>query len=84
MVTDPLPRVARLRKQYEASDARTTLALPDTATLQRLTAELGEALAGGERADVKQTGGKLLGLAGPVLRGQPAPAGGAGRPARSR
>ncbi len=62
MVTDPLPRVARLRKQYEASDARSTLALPDAATLQRLTAELGEALAGGARTDVKKSASKLLDL----------------------
>jgi hypothetical protein len=62
MVTDPLPRAAHLRKQHQASDALTTLALPDTASLQRLTAELGEALAGGERADVKQSGTRLLEL----------------------
>ena len=62
MVTDPLPRAARLRKQYEASDALTTLALPDTASLQRLTSELGQALAGGERVDVKKTGTRLLEL----------------------
>jgi hypothetical protein len=62
MVTDPVPRGARLRKQYEASDALSTLALPDTASLQRLTADLGEALAGGERREVKQTGTGLLEL----------------------
>jgi hypothetical protein len=62
MVTDPVPRAARLRQQYEASDALSTLALPDTASLQRLTADLGEALAGGERSDVKRTGAGLLGL----------------------
>jgi hypothetical protein len=62
MVTDPVPRVARLRKQYEASDAVTSLALPDTVSLQRSTADLGEALSGGERSDVKKTGVRLLEL----------------------
>jgi hypothetical protein len=62
MVTDPVPRGVRLRKQYEASDALTILALPDAASLQRLTADLGEALAGGERSDVKQSGVALLEL----------------------
>jgi hypothetical protein len=62
MVTDPVPRAARLRKQYEASDARTSLALPDTESLQRLTVELGQALAAGEHAGVKRVGLELLGL----------------------
>ena len=62
MVTDPVPRVARLRKQYEASDAITSLALPDKVSLQRSTADLGEALSGGDRSDVKQTGARLLEL----------------------
>ena len=62
MVTDPVPRAARLRKQYEASDALQSLVLPDTLSLQRLTADLGQALAAGEHLAVKGVGLDLLEL----------------------
>jgi hypothetical protein len=62
MVTDPVPRLLRLRKQYEASDARTTLALPDAGELQATTRALGDALATGERPAVKRAGLALLEL----------------------
>jgi hypothetical protein len=62
MVTDPLPRPARLRRQYEESDARPTLPLPDAEALQAATRELGAALAAGEAAAVKRTGSRLLAL----------------------
>jgi hypothetical protein len=61
VITDPLPRAVRKRRQYEASDAHHALALPTAGPLERLTNELGEALAGGERADVARVGLALLG-----------------------
>jgi hypothetical protein len=62
MVTDPVPRTARLRQQFEASDARPTLALPPAEPLQAATRALGEALAAEDKAAVKATGLALLGL----------------------
>jgi hypothetical protein len=62
MVTDPLPRSLKLRKQYETSDGLTSLRLPERVELQRVTAVLGEALAAEERGAVKRTGLELLGL----------------------
>ncbi len=64
MVTDPVPRVARLRKQYESSDGLTTLVLPDRQELARLTTVLGEALAAEDRGAVRQTGLEMLGMLG--------------------
>jgi hypothetical protein len=60
VVTDPLPRTARLRRQHEASDARPMLPLPDAGTLQRSTRALGTALAAEDRAEVKRVGLELL------------------------
>lgn len=60
MVTDPLPRTPRGRRQYEASDARPTLDLPPALPLQLATRELGEALAAEERAAVKRAGQAIL------------------------
>lgn len=60
MITDPVPRRADLRRQYEASDAQPRLPLPPAEPAQRLTAALGEALATEERARVKQAGTALL------------------------
>jgi hypothetical protein len=62
MVTDPLPRTARLRRQHEASDARPMLPLPDAETLQRNTRELGAALAVEDRGEVRKVGLALLDL----------------------
>jgi hypothetical protein len=60
MVTDPLPRTARLRAQHEASDARPTLPLPDAEPLQRTTRELAAALTAEDRAQVRKAGLALL------------------------
>lgn len=60
MVTDPVPRTVRLRRQFEESDARTQLPLPPAAPLQEATRVLGEALASENRAAVKKTGTALL------------------------
>jgi hypothetical protein len=62
MVTDPVPRTARLRQQFEASDARATLPLPSAAPLQAATQALGVALAAEDKAAVKTTGKALLQL----------------------
>jgi hypothetical protein len=62
MLTDPLPRTARLRRQYEESEARTTLPLPEATALQEITRRLGEALLTEEAAAVKRVGGELLAL----------------------
>ena len=65
MVTDPLPRTAGGRRQYEASDARPSLDLPPAEPLQAATRALGEALAAEDRAAVKRAGQAILGtLAG--------------------
>jgi hypothetical protein len=60
VVTDPVPRAARLRQQYEASDRSTTIALPPAEPLQLATRALGEALETGDRARVKRAGGAVL------------------------
>ncbi len=60
MITDPIPRGAPLRRQYEASDAQAHLVLPDGPPLQRLAGALAVALATGKRPPVKQAGEALL------------------------
>ena len=60
MVTDPMPRTARLRQQFEASDARVSLPLPPAEPLQDTTRALGAALAADDRAAVKAAGKALL------------------------
>ncbi|HEY0714128.1 MAG TPA: hypothetical protein VGF45_15715 [Polyangia bacterium] len=62
MVTDPVPRAAGLRRQFELSDARTELPLPPAAPLQAMTKALGEALALDDRKAVKSAGAALLSL----------------------
>ena len=62
MVTDPVPRAAGLRRQFEESDARTTLTLPPAEPLQAATVALGAALAADEVRAVKRAGRDLLGL----------------------
>ncbi len=60
MITDPVPRAAAERRQYEASDAKPHLDLPPAEPLQLLTKELGTALATGERPAVRKAGLDLL------------------------
>lgn len=62
VITDPLPRSASLRRQYETSDAQSALRLPPAAPLQEAARELETGLAGGERAPVKRAGEQILGL----------------------
>lgn len=61
MVTDPVPRTQRLRKQFDESDARTQIALPPAAPLQAATRALSDALASESQTAVKKAGTALLG-----------------------
>jgi hypothetical protein len=60
MVTDPLPKNARVRKQFEASDAQPSLALPPALPLQAATAALGVALTLDDAKAVGAAGRQLL------------------------
>ncbi|HEY5283491.1 MAG TPA: hypothetical protein VIM14_11945 [Polyangia bacterium] len=60
MITDPIPRVANLRRQFEESDAKPHLALPPAEPLQKLASSLADALATEERPKVKKAGLDLL------------------------
>lgn len=62
MVTDPVPRTARLRKQYEASDAQPKLALPPALPLREAARALEAALAADDRTAVGRAGERLLAL----------------------
>lgn len=60
MVTDPPPRAARLRRQFEASDGQPTLRLPPAEPLRAGAAALQAALASGERAPVTRAADRIL------------------------
>jgi hypothetical protein len=60
VITDPPPRIARLRKQFEASDAALALALPPARELQAATVALGTALGTEHQGEVKRAGDDLL------------------------
>lgn len=60
VVTDPVPRTARLRRQYEASDAQHTLELPPAEPLQRDAEELHAALEAAQAPEVRRAGQDLL------------------------
>ena len=60
MLTDPIPRGAAERRQYEASDARPSLDLPASEPLQQLAAALKDALASESRPEVRRAGLALL------------------------
>jgi hypothetical protein len=62
VITDPLPRSSAQRRQYEASDNRLDLALPDAVPLQVAARALEAALQSGERAPVKRAADRLLAL----------------------
>jgi hypothetical protein len=62
VITDPIPRATKLRKQYEASDAQPHLALPPADPLRKLAANLSLALATAKRPFVKMAGIDLLKL----------------------
>jgi len=60
VITDAVPRSARLRRDYEASDARHTLELPPPQQLQRDAERLRAALETAEAAAVRRAGQELL------------------------
>jgi hypothetical protein len=62
MVTDPLPRDGRLKREYEASDAQAVLRLPPARSLRAACRELGAALTSTERPQVKFAAAAILGL----------------------
>jgi len=61
MVTDPPPRLAAKRRQYEASDAL-RLTLPEPSALREATRAFEAALAMGESPPVLAAGERLLGV----------------------
>lgn len=60
MITDPVPRSARERRQYEASDARRTLELPPPEPLHGDAERLRAALEAAQATAVRRTGQALL------------------------
>ena len=60
MITDPVPRAAARRREYDRSDAIVTVPLPADARVQTLTRALAEAMEVGEPAPVQQAGTALL------------------------
>jgi hypothetical protein len=60
VVTDPVPRGVRLRRQYEASDAQHTLELPPAGALQRDAERLRTALEAAKAPEVRRAGQELL------------------------
>ena len=60
MITDPVPRAAARRREYDRSDAIVTVPLPADARVQTLARALAEAMAAGEPAPVQEAGTALL------------------------
>jgi len=60
VITDPVPRAAARRREYDRSDAIVTVPLPADARVQTLTRALAEAMEVGEPAPVQQAGTALL------------------------
>jgi hypothetical protein len=60
MVTDPQPRAEARRREYDRSDALTTMPLPPGEPVQALVRALAEAMAAGETTPVRRAGVTLL------------------------
>ena len=60
VITDPAPRAAGLRRQYEASDAQHTLELPPAEPLQQHAERLRVTLEAEEAPGVRRAGQELL------------------------
>lgn len=60
MITDPPPRAAAKRREYDRSDAIVTVPLSTDGRIPALARALAEAMAAGETAPVQRAGGKLL------------------------
>jgi hypothetical protein len=71
LITDPIPRAAGLRRQYEASDAKSHLDLPPAEPLQKLATALADALATESRPKVKKAGLALLAFLAEVYQVPP-------------
>jgi hypothetical protein len=75
VITDPVPRAAARRREYERSDALVTMPLPAGEAVQELARALAEAMAAEQAAAVERAGVALLkslsdfhGIAVPGLR----------------
>ncbi|HVZ86827.1 MAG TPA: hypothetical protein VHG72_07650 [Polyangia bacterium] len=60
MITDPVPRAAARRLEYDRSDAIVTVPLPADGRVQTLTRALAEAMEVGEAGPVERAGTALL------------------------
>ena len=60
VITDPAPRAAARRREYEKSDALATMPLPPGEPVQALARALAEAMAPGDTAPVQRAGDQLL------------------------
>jgi hypothetical protein len=60
VITDPMPRAAARRREYERSDALVTMPLPPGDTVPRLARALAEAMAGEAPAEVERAALALL------------------------
>ena len=60
MITDPVPRAAAKRRDYDRSDAIVTLPLAKDGQIPLLARALAEAMAAGATAPVQRAGGALL------------------------
>jgi hypothetical protein len=60
VITDPAPRTASRRREYDRSDAIVTMPLPPAELVQPLTRALAEAMAAGDTAPVRRAGDELL------------------------
>ena len=61
MITDPLPRAAAKRREYDRSDAIVTMPLAKDGQVPALVRALAEAMAEGTTAPVQRAGVRLLG-----------------------
>ncbi|HVV52471.1 MAG TPA: hypothetical protein VHO06_22585 [Polyangia bacterium] len=60
MITDPVPRAAAKRREYDRSDAIVTMPLGDDGQIPALARALAEAMADGTTAPVQRAGARLL------------------------
>ena len=60
MITDPVPRAAAKRREYDRSDAIVTMPLAQDGQVPALVRALAQAMAEGETAPVQRAGARLL------------------------
>jgi hypothetical protein len=73
VITDPAPRAAAHRREYERSDGLAALPLPPIEPLQTLARALAAAMATGETTPVRQAGDELLAALSAFYRVPPPP-----------